>query len=311
MIGRVGEMNRTAYIFPGQGSQYIGMGKDLYDGSPAARAVFQVAEKVLGAGFCDLIFFGEEEELKKTVNAQPALLTMSIACLEAARESGVVPDADFVAGHSLGEYSALVACNALHLEDALRLTRARGDLMFRAGLHDPGTMAAVIGTDMDSVREACEETGSFIANLNCPGQIVISGSPEAVSGCRSFFRKKGAGRVLPLAVSGAFHSPLMKSAAEGMLPLIQGSAVADPEVPVIGNTGAAELVTADDIKSELAEQICGCVRWEASIRMMIERGVRTFYEIGPGTVLKNLLSRTAPDVQCISMGTMEDIRDGR
>lgn len=301
-------MGKIAYLFPGQGSQYIGMGKDLIERYASARAVFETADQVLGFPFSVLILHGEKEELKQTVNAQPALLTMSIACLEAAREAGVLPEAEFAAGHSLGEYAALVAAGAMTFETGLRLARERGRLMYEAGLKEPGAMAAVIALDYDGIKEVCEETGAYIANLNCPGQIVISGSPEAIMKARKDAREKGAKLVLPLQVSGAFHSPMIASAAEGLAPRIREADIQDPQIPVIGNTAAQRITSADAVRQELIDQVCSCVRWEDSIRQMLDQGADTFYEIGPGEVLKGLLARIAPEARCVCLGKAEDMQ---
>lgn len=300
-------MSKNAYLFPGQGSQYAGMGKDLFERYPSAKAIFDTADRVLEFPFSDLIFHGDSEELKQTVNAQPALLTMSIACLEAAKEAGILPNAEFTAGHSLGEYSALVAAGALSFETALKLSRERGRLMYEAGLKAPGTMAAVIALDYEAVKAVCEETGAYIANLNCPGQIVISGSPDAITAARKAAKEKGAKLVLPLQVSGAFHSPMIQSAAEGLAPQIRDADIQNPQIPVIGNTAAQVITDAAAVRQELTDQVCSCVRWEESVRTMLEQGVDTFYEIGPGNVLKGLLARIAPEAKCICLGKAEDM----
>ena len=298
-------MNKTAYIFPGQGSQYAGMGLDLYEQSSAAKAVFDEADRTLGFSLSKLCFEGPDEELKKTVNAQPALLTMSIACLAAAKER--LPAADYMAGHSLGEYSALTAANSMTFADALRLSRERGRLMYEAGLQQPGTMSAIIGMQADALLEVCELTGAYVANYNCPGQIVISGKPDKIRAAGKMARQKGAKLAIPLAVSGAFHSPLMKPAAEQLAPQIRASAISAPSVPVIGNVFGRELQTEEDVRTELADQICNCVQWEATIRYLLAQGVTTFVEIGPGEVLTGLLKRIAPDARHMNVGKMEDI----
>ena len=235
------EMKRVAYVFPGQGVQAVGMGRDLYDNFDSSRVIFTRADEVLGFSLSRLCFEGPEEELRKTVNAQPALVTASIACLEAVREAGgddALPAPAFVAGHSLGEYTALAAAGALDFATAVRLARERGRLMYEAGLLKPGSMAAVIGLDEAALMEVCTETGVWLANVNCPGQLVISGAVADLEKAMAKAKERGASRVLPLQVSGAFHTPLMQPAADGMAEALAGIAFHDPAVPVIGNTSA-------------------------------------------------------------------------
>lgn len=298
-------MGKTAYIFPGQGSQYAGMGLDLYQQSPAARGVFDEADRVLGFPLSKLCFEGPDEELKKTVNAQPALLTMSIACLAAAKEK--LPKVDFAAGHSLGEYSALTAAGAMPFADALKLSRERGRLMFEAGQQVAGAMSAVIGMAAGPLQAVCEENGVYIANYNCPGQIVISGEPDKVRAAGKAAKQAGAKLAIPLAVSGAFHCPLMRPAAEQLAPQIDTTDVSTPQIPVIGNVQAQPLTTAEAIKQELKDQICSCVQWEDTIRYLLDQGVDTFIEIGPGEVLTGLLKRIAPEAKHINIGKLSDL----
>lgn len=298
-------MSKIAYFFPGQGSQYVGMGKDLYEKSPAAKAVFDRADRVLGFSLSRLCFEGPEDELKKTENTQPALLTMGIACYAAAKE--LLPKPSYMAGHSLGEYTALTVAGALDFATAVNLTRERGRLMFEAGLKAPGTMAAVIAMDEDDLQQLCEETGVYIANLNCPGQIAISGEKEKIKEASRLAKQRGAKLVIPLQVSGAFHSPLMKSAADRLALQITSASVLSPTIPVISNTEALPLTTADNVRNELTKQVCSCVRWEDSIRYMLSQGVDTFIEIGPGNVLTGLLKRIAPEAKHLNIGKIEDI----
>lgn len=300
-------MSKVAYVFPGQGSQYIGMGKDLYDKYESARDIFHTADQVLGVAFSDLIFGGDSAELTKTVNAQPALLTMSVACLAAAREAGVLPEASYMAGHSLGEYSALVAAGAMDFQTALKLTRERGRLMFEAGEKVPGTMAAIIAMDRETLEQVCAETGAYLANLNCPGQIAISGTHESVKAASELAKARGAKMSVPLQVSGAFHSPLIRSAADALAPQIDAAEISDPAVPVIGNTGAQVLSAAQAVRAELAAQVCNCVHWEESIRYMLQQGVDTFIEIGPGKVLSGLMKRIDKTAATVNIGSVDAI----
>lgn len=297
-------MGKIAYVFPGQGSQYAGMGLDLYQQSPAARDIFDEADEVLGFPLSKLCFEGPEEELTKTVNAQPALLTMSVACLAAAKEK--LPKADFAAGHSLGEYSALTAAGAMPFANALKLSRERGRLMFEAGQQVAGAMSAVIGMAAEPLQAVCEENGVYIANYNCPGQIVISGEPDKVRAAGKAARKNGAKLAIPLAVSGAFHCPLMRPAAEQLAPQIDAAPVSAPQILVIGNVQAQPLTTAEEIKQELKDQICSCVQWEGIVRYLLDQGVDTFIEIGPGEVLTGLLKRIAPEAKHINIGKLSD-----
>lgn len=301
-------MAQTAYVFPGQGSQYVGMGKELCEKYPAAKSIFDQADQTLGISLSQLCFAGPEDKLTETINAQPALLTMSIACLEAAREAGkALPEPAYMAGHSLGEYTALTAAGSMEFSVAVKLARERGRLMYEAGVKMPGTMAAVIALDVETLQDVCRETGAYIANLNCPGQIAISGTPEAVKAASKLAKKRGAKLAIPLQVSGAFHSPLIASAAEELAPQIDQAAICAPSVPVIGNTNAQVLDSAAAVRAELKEQVCSCVQWEATIRYLLNQGVDTFVEIGAGNVLSGLLARIAPNAKAINIGTVEDI----
>lgn len=303
----------TAYIFPGQGAQYAGMGLDLYKASPAAKDIFNRADTALGFALSKMCFEGPEDELTKTVNAQPALLTMSMACLAALREKEketgkrLIPEADYMAGHSLGEYTALTAAGNLSFEDAVRLSRDRGRYMYEAGQQTPGGMAAVIAVPEENMKKLCEDTGTFAANYNCPGQVVISGSLDAVEDVCSRVTDYGGKFGIPLNVSGAFHSPYMEPAAEKLAPEIESVHIKMSPVTVIGNTTAGPLKDPADIRGELEEQVKHSVLWEQSVRYMISRGVDTFVEIGPGHVLTGLMKRINPDAKTVNIGTIEDI----
>lgn len=288
-------MPASAWLFPGQGAQQVGMGRDLYEAYPEAAAVFDEADAAIGRDLSRIIFDGPDDELRQTVNTQPAILVASLAAWRAATaaEHPALAEAPLcMAGHSLGEYSALVAAGSLTVSEAVRLVQRRGELMQAAGEQNPGTLAAVLGLDEDAVQTVCAETGAELCNLNATGQIVVGGTPEAVERAVAAAEAAGARRVVRLNVGGAFHTSLMQPAAEQMTPVLDAAAVANPRIPVIGNVDAAPLTSADQVRADLKAQIRRPVRWRDTVLAMREMGVDTYVEIGPGTVLTGLARTT-------------------
>lgn len=289
-------MQSTVLIFPGQGSQLVGMGQRLHEAEPVARDILAQADEVLGFELSTLCFEGPVEMLTDTINAQPAILATSYAILQVLRQKSDVRPA-FVAGHSLGELTALVCAGAVTFPDGLRLVRERGRLMKAAGEAQPGGMAAILGMEREVISEICTtaqaETGEVvqIANDNCPGQIVISGTRAALDRAVALAKEKRAKRVMLLPVSIASHSPLMAPAAAAFEPVVAEVAMSRPEVPLIGNTSARPLSDIPAIRAELVAQLTQCVRWTESIRYLLAQGMDTFIEIGPNDILTGLMRR--------------------
>jgi [acyl-carrier-protein] S-malonyltransferase len=303
------ELSKVAYVFPGQGSQSVGMGLDLYKTYPSAKKVFDEADVSLGFPLSRLCFEGPEEELTKTHNVQPAILVVSIACLKALQEArhGDFPSPAFVAGHSLGEYTALVTAGGLDLADAVVLVRERGRLMYEAGLKNPGSMLAVIGLDEEVVKEVSVHSGTEISNINCPGQIVISGAAQALAEASKLAKAKGARALIPLKVSGAFHSALMEPVIAEFSKIVSNVRLQPSVIPVISNVTARPLADVDSIKKELVKQLRNCIQWQGSVEYMVHSGVTAFYEIGPGRVLSGLIRRINSELQTFNISGLEDI----
>ncbi|MBO9404000.1 MAG: ACP S-malonyltransferase [Thermomicrobium sp.] len=300
---------RVGLLFPGQGSQHVGMGQRVHQLSEAARRIFVQAEEILGLPLRRLCFEGPAEELADTANAQPAILTVSLAYLEALRERlrelGASLQPSMVAGHSLGEFTALVAANALRFEDALRLVRERGRLMREVSQERPGGMAAVIGLERDALEEVCREASELglvvVANDNSPGQLVISGEEQALQRAMELAQRRGAKRVVRLGVTVASHSPLMERVAHALAEMLARIPLREPEIPIVANVTGRILSTVEEIRRELACQVAQPVQWTTSVREMTNRGVTTFLEVGPGQVLTGLVKKIQRDVEAYSM----------
>ncbi len=297
-------MTKTAFVFPGQGSQTVGMGKDLHDLYPVARATFAEADAALGFSITDLCFGGPEEELRKTYNTQPAILTVSVACHRVLAEKGLAPA--IVAGHSLGEYSALVAAGALSFPDAVRLVRKRGQFMQDAVPLGEGSMAAILGLERDEIIAICkkteQQTGPVQAvNFNCPGQVVIAGAAAAVDAAGEALKQAGAKRVIPLPVSAPFHSTLMKPAAEKLAAELDKITVADAAIPVVANVDGRIVTKSDAIKASLVRQAASPVLWEDCVAAIAAAGASIFVEVGPGKVLTGFTKKIAKDAVTLNV----------
>ncbi len=292
-----------AFVFPGQGSQQVGMGRQLYERYDFVRALFEQADQTLDFSLTDLIFNGPEDELQKTANAQPAILTVSVAMNELYKRNGIKPDA--AAGHSLGEYSALVAAGALRFQDAVRLVRLRGMYMQEAVPLGRGGMTAVLGLAEEQVEEGCRRASEAgiveTANFNCPGQVVVAGETAALQRAAEIFKELGARRCIPLQVSAPFHSSLMVSAAKKLQPELEQVEIRDPEIPVVANINADYVRTAGEVREALLRQISGAVMWEQSVNRLIADGYKIFTEVGPGQVLTGLIKKISKEASLVNL----------
>jgi [acyl-carrier-protein] S-malonyltransferase len=301
---------QVAYLFPGQGSQAVGMGQQIYDDSRAARDVFHEVDMALGRPLTKLLFNGPEDELRQTINAQPGIMAVSLACVKAMEEQlGVrdMPRPVLTAGHSLGEYTALAAAGVLNIGDTVRLVQKRGELMQEACEKNPGTMAAVLGLDEMTLEEIARETGIYISNINTAEQIVISGERMAIARALDLATARGAKKVIPLKVGGAFHSGLMEPAKAGLIEAIELLRFNDPQIPIVANCTGEPLEDAESVRQELISQVCSCVQWKRSIDYMVSSGVSNFIEIGPGKALSGMVKRIDKNAIVTSIGDIDSI----
>ena len=297
-------MGKVAFVFPGQGSQTVGMGKDFYESDQTVQSIFQEADSTLGFSLTDLILNGPQEELTLTANTQPALLTVSFALYQAVVSAGITPD--YTAGHSLGEYSALTASGAMTFKEAVHTVRKRGEYMEEAVPNGIGTMSAVLGMEqsqLEALTADITREGNTVqlANINCPGQIVISGTTEGVQLAAVNAKENGAKRAIPLNVSGPFHSILMEPAAAKLAETLSSIEIKQAITPVISNVTAQPVTQPEEIKEKLIEQLISPVRWEESVRTLLDLGVDTFIEIGPGKVLSGLIKKIDRSVAIYSV----------
>ena len=298
---------KIAFLFPGQGAQFVGMGKDLYETNPRARQVFDEADKTLRFSLSRLCFQGPFEELTKTENCQSAVLVTSLAFYEALRAAYPDLKPSYAAGLSLGEYSALVAAGIVSFRDAVHLVRKRGEFMEAAAKKNPGKMSCVLGLDVQVVQEICQDTGGEVANLNCPGQVVVSGTNAQLDAVSAKATEQGAKRVFPLDVSGAFHSSLMNEAADKLRSEIDRVKFNRAKVPLICNVDASEQTDPEVIKHNLIKQVNSATYWEASMRYLLTKRIDVFFEIGPGSVLKGLFRKIDANAKVLTVGKASEI----
>ena len=304
------EALKRAFVFPGQGSQGVGMGLQLFDSSQAAREVFQEADDSLGVPLSEVIFQGPEQALRDTINSQPAIMTVSIACWKAWEEylGSKVEAPAALAGHSLGEYTSMVVGGVISFADGVKLVRERGRLMQQAAVDRPGGMAAILGLEEMALVQICAETGVELANINSDDQIVVSGDKIAVARAMDLASARGAKKTVPLTVSGAFHSSLMQQAREGLVEAVAALDFQDPQVPIIANSDCAVLKTGDEVREELVRSLCKCVQWKNTVRCMVDSGISQFIELGPASVLSGLIKRIDRGVHAVTLSDPASIR---
>lgn len=300
-------MVKAAFLFPGQGSQFVGMAKDFYDNFSHIKNLYDTADEIMETKLSDICFTGPEGELKQTKYTQPAIFVHSIAVYELLKQKGIEPLA--AAGHSLGEYSALVAAGALSFDQGLKLVKTRGELMQQAGVDQPGTMAAVIGLEPQVIEQICNKVSGIVqpANFNSPGQVAISGEVNAVHEAMAKLKETGAKKVVELIVSGAFHSPLMESAQQGLSEALKKIEIKDALIPVYANVTAQPVTKKEEITELLYKQLTHPVRWTEIYANMVKDGYDYFMELGPGKVLTGLGKRINREITCKAIGTLEDI----
>lgn len=288
----------TAVIFPGQGSQIIGMGADLYEKSDYAKSIFEEVDETLNRNLSEIMFSGSQDELNKTENAQPAITATSLACLAVFKEKYPEFQPSATAGHSLGEYTSLCASKSLSISETIKLVSERGRLMQIACEKNPGGMVALIGMDIQTAEEVCREAGAYTANINSSQQIIISGDNHSLPIAVDLAKARGAKKAIKLNVGGAFHSMLMEPARDSLVEFIETLNFKNPEIPLIGNVNAKPLTTSEEIKNELIDQLMSCVQWNDTIQYMTSNGYNQFIEFGPGKVLSGLIKRINSD--CIT-----------